>query len=38
MTNPLNYAVQLVEVPSVSLQSNSAVSDVVATILDSLQF
>jgi acetylornithine deacetylase len=38
MTNPLDYAVQLVEVPSVSLQSNSAVSDVVATILNSLQF
>jgi len=38
MTNPLDYAVQLVEVPSVSLQSNSVVSDVVATILDSLQF
>ena len=38
MTNPLDYACRLVSVPSVSAQSNSAVSDVVESILRSVGF
>ena len=38
MTNPVDYASRLVAVPSVSVQSNSAVTDVVQSILESLGF
>lgn len=38
MTNSVDYASRLVAVPSVSAQSNAAVSDVVESILESLGF
>ena len=38
MTNPVDYASRLVAVPSVSAQSNSPVSEVVQSILDSQGF
>lgn len=38
MTDPVDYASRLVAVPSVSAQSNAAVSDVVVSIMDSIGF
>jgi acetylornithine deacetylase len=38
MTDPVDYTRRLVAVPSVSAQSNSAVSDVVQSILESIGF